>query len=101
MNANLNVVQNNVAALSGGGIVLSPHHNVNTSTATSNVFFIGKNITALNNVVSVMIDGVQQTRDVPGTSNNDFIFHNANNTIQLTEASIPAGLTVQTLTLFS
>ena len=48
-----------------------------------------------------MIDGVQQVRDVPGTSNNDFIFHNANNTIQLTEASIPAGLTVQTFTLFS
>jgi len=101
LNANLNVVQDNVAALSGGGIVLSPHHNVNTSTSTSNVFFIGKNITALNNVISVMIDGVQQVRDVPGTSNNDFIFHNANNTIQLTEASIPAGLTVQTLTLFS
>ena len=101
LNANLNVVQNNVAALTGGGILLSPHHNVNTSTSTSNVFFIGKNITALNNVISVMIDGVQQVRDVPGTSNNDFIFHNANNTIQLTEASIPAGLTVQTFTLFS
>jgi len=101
LNANLNVVQDNVAALTGGGILLSPHHNVNTSTSTSNVFFIGKNITALNNVISVMIDGVQQVRDVPGTSNNDFIFHNANNTIQLTEASIPAGLTVQTFTLFS
>ena len=100
LNANLNVVQDNVAALTSGGILLSPHHNVNTSTSTSNVFFIGKNITALNNVISVIIDGVQQVRDVPGTSNNDFIFHNANNTIQLTEASIPAGLTVQTLTLF-
>lgn len=100
LNANLDVIQDNVAALSGS-VQLVPHHNVNTSTSTSNVFFIGKNVRSLNNVISITIDGVSQLRDVPGTSNNDFIYHSSNNTIQMTDASLPAGLKVQMFTLFT
>ena len=100
LNANLDIIQDNVAGLSGS-VQLVPHHNVNTSTSTSNVFFIGKNVRSLNNVISITIDGVNQLRDVPGTSNNDFIYHSSNNTIQMTDASLPAGLKVQMFTLFT
>ena len=72
-----------------------------TLLSTSNVFFIGKNVRSLNNVISITIDGVSQLRDVPGTSNNDFIYHSSNNTIQMTDASLPAGLKVQMFTLFT
>ena len=100
LNANLDIIQDNVAGLSGS-VQLVPHHNVNTSTSTSNVFFIGKNVRSLNNVISLTVDGVSQTRDVPGTSNNDFIYHSSNNTVQMTDASLPAGLKVQMFTLFT
>jgi len=100
INANLDVVQDNVAALSGGAILLTPFTNVNTSTATSNVFFLGKAIGTPANVLFVSIDGVIQNKDVPGTSNNDYIVTVANNTIALTDASIPAGLTVITQIVF-
>ena len=100
LDANLDVVQDNVAALSGGAILLTPFTNVNTSTATSNVFFLGKSICTPANVLSVSIDGVIQTKDVPGTSNNDYVVTVANNTIALTDASIPAGLTVITQIVF-
>ena len=96
LNANLDVVQDNVAALSGGAVLLTPFTNVNTSTSTSNVFFLGKAIGTPANVIYVSIDGVIQNKDVPGTSNNDYVVTVANNTIALTDASIPAGLTVIT-----
>jgi hypothetical protein len=96
LNANLDVVQDNVAALSGGAVLLTPFTNVNTSTSTSNVFFLGKAIGTPANVLYVSIDGVIQNKDVPGTSNNDYVVTVANNTIALTDASIPAGLTVIT-----
>lgn len=100
LDANLDVIQDNVAALSGGAILLTPFTNVNTSTATSNVFFLGKSIGTPANVLFVSIDGVIQTKDVPGTSNNDYVVTVANNTIALTDASIPAGLTVTTQIVF-
>lgn len=96
LNANLDVVQDNVAALTGGAVLLTPFTNVNTSTSTSNVFFLGKAIGTPANVLYVSIDGVIQNKDVPGTSNNDYVVTVANNTIALTDASIPAGLTVIT-----
>jgi len=100
LNANLDIIQDNVAALSGGAILLTPFTNVNTSTSTSNVFFLGKPIGTPANVLYVSIDGVIQTKDVPGTSNNDYVVTVANNTIALTDASIPAGLTVITQIVF-
>ena len=100
LTANLDVVQDNVAALSGGAILLTPFTNVNTSTSTSNVFFLGKPIGTPANVLYVSIDGVIQNKDVPGTSNNDYVVTVANNTIALTDASIPAGLTVITQIVF-
>lgn len=100
LNANLDIVQDNVAALSGGAILLTPFTNVNTSTSTSNVFFLGKPIGTPANVLYVSIDGVIQNKDVPGTSNNDYVVTVANNTIALTDASIPAGLTVITQIVF-
>jgi len=100
INANLDIVQDNVAALSGGAILLTPFTNVNTSTSTSNVFFLGKPIGTPANVLYVSIDGVIQNKDVPGTSNNDYVVTVANNTIALTDASIPAGLTVITQIVF-
>ena len=100
LDANLDVVQDNVAALSGGAILLTPFTNVNTSTSTSNVFFLGKAIGTPANVLFVSIDGVIQNKDVPGTSNNDYVVTVANNTIALTDASIPAGLTVTTQIVF-
>ena len=100
LNANLDIVQDNVAALSGGAILLTPFTNVNTSTSTSNVFFLGKPIGTPANVLYVAIDGVLQVKDVPGTSNNDYVVTVANNTIALTDASIPAGLTITTQIVF-
>jgi hypothetical protein len=100
IDANLDIVQDNVAALSGGAILLTPFTNVNTSTSSSNVFFLGKPIGTPANVIYVSIDGVVQTKDVPGTSNNDYVVTVANNTIALTDASIPAGLTITTVIVF-
>lgn len=100
IDANLDIVQDNVAALSGGAILLTPFTNVNTSLSTSNVFFLGKPIGTPANVLFVSIDGVIQTKDVPGTSNNDYVVTVANNTIALTDASIPAGLTITTQIVF-
>ena len=100
LDANLDVIQDNVAAITGGGILLTPFSNTNTSTATSNVFFLGKPVVTPANVLFVAIDGVLQTKDVPGTSNNDYVVTVANNTIALTDASIPAGLTITTQIIF-
>lgn len=62
--------------------------NTNTSTSTSNVFFIGKEVHTLANVLTVAIDGVVQR------ATTDYIFHNANDTIQITDETLPAGLFV-------
>ncbi len=100
LNANIDVVQDNVAALSGGAILLTPFNNVNTSTGTSNVFFLGKPVGTPANVLYVAIDGVVQTKDVPGVSNNDYVVTVANNTIAFTDTSIPSGLTITTQIVF-
>ena len=100
INANLDVIQDNVAALSGGAILLTPFYNVNTSSGSSNVFFLGKPIGTPDNVIYVAIDGVVQTKDVPGTSNNDYVVTVANNTIAFTDTSIPSGLTITTQIVF-
>ncbi len=100
VNANLDIIQDNVAALSGGAILLTPFYNVNTSSGSSNVFFLGKPIGTPDNVLYVAIDGIVQTKDVPGTSNNDFVVTVANNTIAFTDTSIPSGLTITTQIVF-
>lgn len=100
ISANLNTVQDNVAALSGGAILLTPFFNVNTSTGTSNAFFLGKDVVTPDNVLYVAIDGVVQTKDQPGVSNNDFVVTVANNTVQFTDATIPSGLTITTQIVF-
>jgi hypothetical protein len=64
--------------------------NTNTSTSTSNVFFIGKEVHNIANVLTVSIDGIVQSAG----ATKDYVFHNANDTIQITDASLPAGLLV-------
>ena len=90
--ANIDIVQDNVASITGGATLLNPFQNVNTATGSSNVFFIGKAVPAdkIERVV-VSISGVNQAIDQPGTSNNDYIVHHANNTVQFTAATIPSG----------
>ena len=81
--------------------LLTPFYNVNTSTANVLTYsFLGKPIGTPDNVIYVAIDGVVQTKDVPGTSNNDFVVTVANNTIAFTDTSIPAGLTITTQIVF-
>jgi hypothetical protein len=88
--ANINVVQDNVAAITGGATLLSPHTNVITSIADSNTYGVGAELKAIANVISVTIDGATQT---PTT---DFIYNDTGDTIQFTdiETSFPAGLTI-------
>ena len=90
--ANVNIVQDNVATITGGATLLNPFQNVNTATGSSNVFFIGKAVPAdkIERVV-VSISGVNQAIDQPGTANNDYIVHHANNTVQFTAPTIPSG----------
>ena len=83
--ANINIVQDNVAALASGAVILTPFPNTNTALGSSNTFFIGKNVTNASNVTMVALDGVVQT---PG----DYVLHVSNNTIQFKEATIPAGV---------
>ena len=91
--ANINIVQNNVAALAGGAIISLPFQNINTSVGTSNVFFIGKDVANQSNITYVTLDGVFQT-------SADYVLHTSNETIQFKEASIPSGVvfTVHVLT---
>ena len=58
--ANINVVQDNVAVLGGGGTFFDPFMNVNTATGTSNVFFTGKDSAEDANVLTVTLDGIVQ-----------------------------------------
>ena len=103
LNANVNVVQDNVAALTGGALILKPFSNANTQAAgsTANTFFIGKAMPGnpLSNILMVSLDGVVQTKDVPsGTfaSNNDFIVNAvaAHASVKFTRTSIPVGTKV-------
>ena len=93
LNANINTVSDNVDAITGGGTLSLPFQNTNTSVGTSNVFFIGKDVTNQSNITYVTLDGVFQTSD-------DYVLHTSNETIQFKEASIPSGVvfTVHTLT---
>ena len=104
LNANLNVIQDNVAALSGS-IQLNPFTNAVTQTGTANTFFLGKAMPGdhLANILSVTLDGITQLKDNPGTANNDFIVNAvaAHASIKFTAPSIPAGSKVQTVILFT
>jgi len=99
--ANINIVQDNVAATIG----LLPFTNAVTQTGTANTFFLGKAMPGdhLANVLSVTLDGITQLKDNPGTANNDFIVNAvaAHASIKFTAPSIPAGSKVQTVILFT
>ena len=103
LNANLNVIQDNVAAITGGGTLLKLHSNSNVQAAgsTANTFFIGTAMPGdgLANIISVSLSGITQQKDVPsGTfaSNNDFVMNAvaAHASIKFTRASIPVGTKV-------
>jgi len=87
LTANINLVSSNVDSMAG--TLLTPYYNVNTSTGTSNVFYIGSSNTPTNyNYVSTHISGISQP-------NTEWILNSANNTLQFTENSIPSGLSIQ------
>jgi len=121
LNANLNSVQSNVTAkvskagdtmtgeltLSGPptsasnaatkayvdgalGLNLQPRYNTNVSSGTSNCFFVrvSANSPANLNYVYSSLNGIDQVNGV------DFIYNIANDTIQYTDSSVPAGLRV-------
>ena len=121
LNANLNSVQSNVTAkvskagdtmtgeltLSGPptsasnaatkayvdgalGLNLQPRYNTNVSSGTSNCFFVrvSANSPANLNYVYSSLNGIDQVNGV------DFIYNIANDTIQYTDSSVPAGLQV-------
>ena len=101
--ANVDIVQDNVAAITGGGTLLKPISNSNVQAvgSTANTFFIGVAMPGdgLANIISVALDGVTQQKDVPsGTyaANNDFIMNAvaAHASIKFTAPSIPVGSTV-------
>ena len=101
--ANVDIVQDNVAAITGGGTLLKPVSNSNVQAvgSTANTFFIGVAMPGdgLANIISVALDGVTQQKDVPsGTfaANNDFIMNAvaAHASIKFTAPSIPVGSTV-------
>ena len=121
LNANLNVVTENVneksgtantnaaalaagiAAIVGGGTLLKTHANSNVQAAgsTANTFFIGAAMPGdgLANITLVSLDGIVQQKDVPsGTfaANNDFVMNAvaAHASIKFTAPSIPVGSTV-------
>jgi PKD repeat protein len=88
MTANVNLVQDNVTALAGGVVILVPFTNTNVSTATSNAYFVGKNIANYSNIISVTVDGIYQAPII------DYAANFANNTVQFTDSALPAGLTI-------
>lgn len=73
----------------GGGANAIPVSNTNTSTSTSNVFFLGINNTTSEAHIFVWTDGVYQSEDF-------WVYNSGNNTIQLDEASMPAGIEIAT-----
>jgi hypothetical protein len=121
LNANLNSVQSNVNAkvskagdtmtgeltLSGPptsasnaatkayvdgalGLSLQPRYNTNVSSGTSNCFFVrvSANSPASLSYVYSSLNGIDQVNGV------DFVYNIANDTIQYTDSSVPAGLRV-------
>jgi hypothetical protein len=86
--SNTNLVQDNVATLTGGAVLLIPFTNTNVSTSSSNVYFVGKNIANYSNIISVTVDGVYQAPEI------NWVGNFANNTVQFTDAALPAGLIV-------
>ena len=83
----------------GGGTVVNSVNRHELSGNGSTAFTLGTTYSSGNHIF-VFVDGVIQNKDVPGTSNNDYVVTVANNTIALTDASIPAGLTVITQIVF-
>ena len=88
MVANVNTVQNNVTALTSGAVLLVPFTNTNVSTSSSNVYFVGKNVANYANIISVTVDGIYQAPLI------DWIGNFSNDTVQFTDAALPAGLTI-------
>lgn len=87
LNANINVVSDNVAS----STEMTPFTNVNSALGTSNCFFVGRDITSHANIAVVSLDGVTQ-------GNTEFVYHLSNDTIQFKDVSIPSGTVV---TIFS
>tara|TARA_R100000951_G_scaffold18530_1_gene14942 strand:+ start:45660 stop:46790 length:1131 start_codon:yes stop_codon:yes gene_type:complete len=87
LNANINVVSDNVSA----STEMTPFTNVNSALGTSNCFFVGRDITSHANIAVVSLDGVVQ-------GNTEFVYHLSNDTIQFKDVSIPSGTVV---TIFS
>jgi hypothetical protein len=94
LNANINAVSQNVDS----GVGLIKKVNTITSTGSSNVFFVATptatQIPSDIEKVNVFIDGIRQTPDNPGVSNNDFVYSSVNASVTITDASLPSGLTV-------
>jgi hypothetical protein len=88
MVANVNTVQDNVTALTTGAILLVPFTNTNVSTSSSNVYFVGKNVANYSNIISVTVDGIYQAPII------DWVGNFANDTVQFTDAALPAGLSI-------
>ena len=86
LNANLDVVQDNVAS----SVALTPFVNVIT-TAGSNAVGIGADTASDANVLTVTLDGVFQ-------DNTEFVLNHSDNTLKFKDASIPSGSVV---TIFS
>jgi hypothetical protein len=84
-----NWLQSNIGGGSSSNtFILKTHTNTNTSTATSNVYYIGSTKTPnLQSNVTVYIDGIYQ-------SPAEWVFHSGNNTVQIIDASLPAGLII-------
>jgi hypothetical protein len=86
--ANTNLVQDNVALLTGGANLLIPFTNTNVSTSSSNVYFVGKNVANYSNIISVTVDGIYQAPII------NYVGNFSNNTVQFTDAALPADLTI-------
>ena len=87
LNANLNVVQDNVAAITG--TTLAPATNVITSVAGANAYGIGAAVTVIART-RVLLSGINQ---LPTT---DYVVPSSG-VVQLTDpaATIPAGIPIQ------
>ena len=94
LNANINIVSANVAL--GLNQLINVAASADGEGAGSNNFFVatppGNNPVAINNVV-VSLNGITQTKTT------DYIYTPASGKVTFTDAAIPAGLTVQIITL--
>jgi len=87
LNANINVVQDNIVASTG----MIPFVNVIT-TAGSNAVGMGVDTTDDANVVTVTLDGVVQP-------SSEFVLNHSTNVLQFKDVSIPSGTVVTVFTL--